>query len=208
MPVTILDTFPQADENPLSSGGNWDNSIGRPLQVVSHTLQVTSIASSKRETHVATIPADQWAQITLSTISGTALAYGGVLLRYASGATDNGYRITGQINPAATNVDRFAAGANTTIATATTTWQAGDILYATMVGSVLTVYQIRSGTKTQILQVTDTTYTSGRVGVAAYMDTGGVQGNIQLSSFAAGDLWVPSAGRLRAIPVPTPTPAH
>jgi hypothetical protein len=60
----------------------------------------------------------------------------------------------------------------------------GDVIKATMVGNVITVYI--NGAR--VLQATDSTYASGSPGMRSYLEgTTGVNGDYGFSSFTASD---------------------
>lgn len=60
----------------------------------------------------------------------------------------------------------------------------GDVIKATVVGNVITVYV----NGTQIMQATDSTYTSGNPGMGFYIDAGASNSDFGFSSFSASGL--------------------
>lgn len=97
--TSASDSFSQANENPLSSGGKWTNNTGEtgggsifPLQVVSHTVEGTGTSFTFGSAYYNAVSwsANQWSSAAAGTLNST----GGTNYIFPS------VRISGTNNPA------------------------------------------------------------------------------------------------------------
>jgi len=206
------DTFPQADENPLSSGGVWDGGYTSRVnfQVVGNRLRTTDASGSFHAVasyNGFTPTIDQFAQITLKTCVTTALIFFGVMLRAATPPTDTWYWVLG--NDAAGGgaptygIYKVVAGTiSTLIQVATSVWAADDVITGIIRNNVSgnpTIFAFRNGTL--VTSATDVTspIASGRIGMDIRITTGGAVGDVELANFVGGDirktrLYLPNTG--------------
>ena len=183
---TATDNFTRANAGTL--GANWTaiNSISS-LQIVSNTAESNTTSAYNGNFYSAiTFPNDQWSQCTISSIvsGGTPIAL--CVVRVQAAAESFYYlQISGDGTTSCT-IGKFAAGTKTDLTSSCTPPHhpliAGDQLTLTVVGSTLTGYL--NGFK--ILQVADTTYTSGSPGVVQY--PGGLVTNITYSGWSGGSM--------------------
>ena len=190
--VTLFtDAFPQADENPLSSGGTWAGGYGtdNSFKVVSNQVQAVAPNVGSTMTHTGALPNNQWAKIKYAAL-GAAYTEVDILLRHASPATQSGYMA---------GFWRDGTGVHAQIVKITTgtqvriggpvdlTFAANDEAWFEAIDTTLTLYQ----NTTQLIQVTgESTYTSGRAGLIEY--TQDAIANTLLDDFAAGGFsWGP-----------------
>lgn len=187
------DSFPQANENPLSSSGAWSggHSSYINLQVDTNRVRVASVASDARMTVGTYSPSDpQIAQVTLktwNTATGAAVIGFHLLTRWSAPATSNGYLCvvyrTGGSDFAA--IRRTDAGVETALGTDQgVTAAVNDIWKCRVTADQISILQndiVRHS-------ATDSTYTSGRVGLGGFVDTGGATGDVELDDFVGQDL--------------------
>lgn len=135
-----------------------------------------------------TFPADQWAQVTISALTGGSAGSNrgiGVMLRGSTSAHTE-YRIT--VNNAVgvnTFITKFVTGTNTSVCTATASpvWAVNDVVYAEIQGTTLKVFRGGPG-GTQITGTcTDSSIASGVPGVV-YSST---MTTASVTNFSAGD---------------------
>lgn len=187
--ATITDTFDRANNTDL--GATWapETLSHTNLQIVGNRVRPTSTSTESRETRTDTMPNNQWACVTISTLTTTgSYPWAMVMLRYTAPGTGSGYdfRAYGKAYGGVTTVIA-AKDANIprTLASNTTTWAAGDQLCAEAVGSTLTLYK----NSVAVATATDTTYASGRVGLYAWSDN--AVADVELDSFTAGGFTTP-----------------
>lgn len=189
------DTFTKANGTlgPTTAGnGTWGfPQFGNSqFTVTSNAAGPASLSLDGGSLYTAgTFPANQWAQVTISALTGGAAGTDkgiGVMLRYSL-AANTGYRII--VNNAVgvnTFVERMSAGsvaATPCTATANPAWAANDVLYAEVQGTTFKVFRGGPG-GTQITGAcTDATIATGVAGVnySSTMTTAAVK------NFSAGD---------------------
>jgi hypothetical protein len=154
-------------------GTDWDAGYTgtNPFQRVSGRLRVQALVTDSWESFngMPSSVTDQWIQCTLPTLQGFTNTFPGVLTRQASAPTKSGYefRIT---NSSASRIARWDNGAFTQLSSdSTVSWQPGDTFRLENEGTTLRVFRIRAGAETLVsnLTVTDSTYTSGKLGLIA-----------------------------------------
>lgn len=197
----IRDDFNRADEAPLSQGGNWgriQNGIG-PLNLISNTVGNVSGSGSTIAMYRADFGSlgDQEAYCSVSappTISPDSVQ---ILLRYggmdAAANAAFGYRLIWQsngvivfvrINPDQSNVQKSFNAPSIT---------PGCRLWGTAIGSVITGYIDTGGGFQLALQVSDTSFAAGAIGV------GGRGAQVRIDNFGGTGQYVES------ITIPTTT---
>jgi hypothetical protein len=197
--ATFSDTFTRADSGDL--GADWDSGyFGSAGQIVGNLVRATTIDSTFFETWNGSAADDQFAQITLVTFTGAVEAVAMLLVRATAPATLTGYAAFAYRNHAfgyTTRIFEYTAGSGAElISEASTTWTAGDVLKLTAVGTTITVY--RNGA--QLLQTTDASIASGRVGLGGNVTTGGNLADMEIDNFSGGDNAAPSTRRPAAPP--------
>ena len=188
---TYSDGFPQANENPLSSSGNWVAAGTNPRpQVVTNRVRVATVGDFATSIYNTAVTNDQFAQITVPTWnnSGAAVIIAGLLLRAADAPTVTYYEIDIIEDPGLTaryEIYRVVAGAYTALAGPIYfNLAAGDILRATIEGSTIHLYQNFK----LLTAVTDASpITSGKVGFIVDVHTGGAIGDAEIDDFYGGD---------------------
>ena len=197
--ATYNDSFPQADENPLSSSGTWVGGYtgftAAQLKVVGHRVQSTVLGDDARMTVSGfSFGADQYVQVTLSTFnSADGIAFF-LLLRWSAPTSPSGYEIAGIRSSGSDTLYIFELdGGENVLDSVGLTISPGDVFKATAVGSTITVYQ----NNVQILQTTDATYATGRVGLGAFISgtTGAGLADLEMDNFMGGDLGGTTSGQ-------------
>ncbi len=188
--TSITDSFVRANEDPLSDGGKWDVYSGiTALEIVSNVIRCTAVDGADcfqtRNDHVPTD--DQYASLTLPTLNssndGTSNT-AGVILRYATPDTNEGYQFLAREGGSAGKTWILNAPDYVIIAENSTQWADGDTLQGRADGTSL--YIFRNGVLE--LSGSDATYTSGRCGAAIWLNTINSVADIEGSSFVCGDL--------------------
>lgn len=185
------DTFNRANG---ALGANWTGSYSSrfDLAIVSQVVRGSSTANDNLMTYTAiSPPADQWAQVDISTATGSALYAAGVTVRTAASPLTSYYMCRFLANAwAGATIEKLVNGTYTLLtSTATTSFVAGDKLKCTARGSTITLLRIRSGVESVILTTTDSTHTSGKTGVITYAST---IANLEFDNFTTGD-WTTAA---------------
>jgi len=191
---TISDSFTRSDNTDL--GANWDAGYTTRMDLVGNKVRASLVTTNESdETYVSTLPADQWAQITISTWAADANAkYAWLMLRATGPSTLTWYQATIARNEGAfrTQISKKSAGLETSIASENvTTWAATDILRFRVAGTALQLD--RNGSS--LLTGSDGTLTgNGRVGIGVYLAAGSA-GDVELDNFLAGNIFNPVWGR-------------
>src|SRR5262245_16400824 len=187
---TVTDAFNRANNTDI--GATWDSGYTSytNAQIVGNRVRGTSTSVDSVEKNTTTLTPNQWASITIPTISSSGVIGVRVLLRVSSPSTFNGYELGALVGiPDGTTswIARVDNGIETALKTSSSvTWGPGDALLAKVEESTLTLYRTPSGgAQSQILQITDPTYTTGGVGIMIYADT---LANAELDDFAAGNV--------------------
>lgn len=192
----VTDAFPYADGFPSSNWGDLDGSSGQ-VQVIANAVRngFSGSMSDMRWTGAGSIGNDQYAQITITGLSGTGESMG-VIARAASTANPlrNGYRC--YLFDSGTKTLRIAKVVNdteTVLASDTTlsgSWANGDTVSIECEGTTIRAFR----NATQALSITDATFSSGSVGVCAVR--GGnetIRGdNFDAGNVTSGDTTAPS----------------
>ena len=183
------DNFDRANNTDLGSAWEAGYTSEPNAQIVGNAVRGTVLGGNSVESYNAvSLPNDQWAQVTIKTISGTAEKRIAVLLRTSAPATWNGYACVAGKNTGdliTTIIQRIDAGTRTNIVSeSATTWAATDTLRCEVVGSNITAS--RNGAS--VLTVNDTTYTSGRAGIRTYAQSTDALSDVEIDSFIAGDV--------------------
>lgn len=195
--ITIAsDNFNRADGG---LGANWSTMTAQNApQIVSNVVEPASLTStfSAAYWNANPCPNDQWAQVV---VTACATSNDGILilLRAATG-TNSGYQfqVKGALGASASVIIKsISSGTPTVLVSGTASVNAGDILYGEIVGTTL-VMKING---TQVLTITDSTFASGKFGIALFASTSGTIADAQLDSFAAGGFG--SAGGLTLLGV-------
>lgn len=166
-PILATDLFTRADNADL--GASWDGGYTdrNVLKISGNAVRATVAGQESHETYnAAALPADQWAQLTLSAIAGTGWNSAGLVLRSAAPATRTYYlfAITDQSGTDSTTLYRCISGACSPIGSATVSWAAADVVQAEAQADQLRLYR----NDQLVLTVTDAQIASGRAGLAVY----------------------------------------
>lgn len=200
--ATYTTNFPLT-ENPISENGNWTNGLADGLDW-GDVRTTPGLAFGTRAGNYADSTAvltgnwspDQMAQATVHTINQTDSLFEEVELRLRTTITPHsitGYEINfrcSKTSNAYSQIVRWNGplGNFTYLASqggAQLGVKDGDIIKATMVGNVITVYL----NGIQISQVTDNTFTSGNPGMGLYLDTNAsVYSDYGFTSYMASDV--------------------
>lgn len=177
--TTRTDDFNRADENPLA--GNWSGPTTSLYKIVSNQLvgQNSGDDDNYQYWNADVFPDDQFSQIQLVTYAGPSP---GVTVR-GSGATRNYYAYQTYAGPTS-EIFKYVSGGYTVLVQASVAWNVGEYVKLVAEGTTLTCYlDANNPPATQILQVTDTTFTGGVPGIYNYFGNANV-----LDNWSGGDL--------------------
>ena len=167
-------------------GGYTESVPVNSLTVVGNRVRANSITGDSLMTASTPLPNDQWCEIVLTTITGSGSRVPRCLLAVNAPGVLRGYEFTALITAGThkSRIMRWTNGQGTVIANETsTTWVSGDVLRAEKRGSQLTLFQ----NGTQLLTVSDSTYTGGRGGIIVYSGVSAANvevDNARLGTFA------------------------
>lgn len=189
--VAFSDLFNRADNSDL--GTSWTPEIGRALQIVNMRVRPSVINFAQEEIVTEVTPtADQYAKFTISTFtSGGVYGDAAGIVRAADPSSMRQFYVCYAMKnygPGTSEIGKFIAGVYTTLTiSSAVTWAAGDKLECRVVGTTISLHRTPSGssTSTQVLSTTDSSISSGRIGIEA-TDLGAV-GNVELDNYNAGD---------------------
>jgi chitodextrinase len=188
-PVAVPgDNFNRA--NALDLGISWgagytdQGGANTNLQIVGNRVRATTASRDATETYTGVaLLNNQWAQVTLATVTGTRAMAPRLLLRVGAPGTKSGYEFAlgrGGIG-FTSRIGRWNAGVFTQLAAENSTvWAAGDVLRAEADGTTLRLYRNNG----LVLVTTDATIASGRAGITIYAAT---IADVELDDFSAGN---------------------
>lgn len=164
------DTFTRGDSADL--GTEWDAGYTdhTAYQLVTNAARASTDDSGAVETYNVALDADQWIESTddFGGCAGSSGCYPGLVVRGSAPATFNGYVCVITDGPSV-EIERRDSGVATVIANeSTTAWESTDLRRCEVEGSEIRFYRVRGGTSTLLAAATDTTYTTGRVGIFTY----------------------------------------
>lgn len=202
--TSVTDDFNRANEDPLSASGAWDTytDISNNLEIVSNVVRCaasnnTDCYQSRDDYTGGTV----YAEIDIPTFTSSAGAnYAGVLLRFTAPETRQGYQCLSKTgSPNNSQILRITGDTYDLIAFNSTAWSASDNLQCRASGSDITLYQ----NDVLILSASDSTYTTGRVGIDIWISPASGVNEIEVDNFAGGDLSdiLPSSSTRRMAPV-------
>jgi hypothetical protein len=188
------DSFPQADENPLSSGGKWSvGTTGVPLKVVGNKVRSSALVNpGPYNTGIFggfTPTPDQMVSCRLATLNPANPGVTSVILFLrADVAGNNGYEIFFVMNASGSSqraeMWALVAGVETAINTPPTiTMTVGDIYTAVAIGSSIFVYQ----NGVLITKATDTNIASGKGQVGLMVQPPGAIGDVEITDVIVRD---------------------
>ena len=183
------DNFNRA--NALDLGASWDAGYtdqwgaNTNLQIVGNRVRATTASRDATETYTGVaLSNNQWAQVTVATVTGTGAMAPRLLLRFSAPGTKTGYEFAlgrGGIG-FTSRIGRWNAGVFTQLAAENSTaWVAGDVLRAEADGTTLRLYRNNG----LVLVTTDAVIASGRAGITIYAAT---IADVELDDFSAGNL--------------------
>ena len=183
------DNFNRA--NALDLGASWDAGYtdqwgaNTNLQIVGNRVRATTASRDATETYTGVaLSNNQWAQVTVATVTGTGAMAPRLLLRFSAPGTKAGYEFAlgrGGIG-FTSRIGRWNAGVFTQLAAENSTaWVAGDVLRAEADGTTLRLYRNNG----LVLVTTDAVIASGRAGITIYAAT---IANVEVDDFSAGNL--------------------
>jgi hypothetical protein len=178
-PLTILDTFNRANENPLAFGGRWGNGI---LGSSERSLKVASnLCASDRNTTATAwwktqLGADEEAYATVSTLPGNGNSFRVYTRLQSPGSSAvDGYVLlfTQASGTDQVTIDRITDGALTQLATTNREIGAGARLLFRAKGTALEAWVREGSVWSRIVRATDSTYTgAGFAGIGIRGKTG------------------------------------
>jgi len=175
--MALLDNFNRANENPIA-GPNWVNVISS-CQIASNQVAFNSISFSETTWAASTFGPDGRVQTDVPVRPGNTGKEVSLHWRMSSSSssTRNGYRLRWARGGNAI-INRVDAGVETTILTVSLpTFNDGDVIRVTFVGSVHTIF--RNGVAVPGGSVTDGTYLgAGYVGMGGSFSTGNNVGRL------------------------------
>ena len=187
-PGFVTDNFARADG---ALGSNWAGGYSGFIdgQIVGERVRLASLGQSMIQSWVGTnIGPEQSAQVTLAGWANNFNIDGGVMLRASAPPTLTAYYVVAQNGATTTRILKIVDGSSS-VATqgGAVTWQQGDRLRATAVGSTISVY--RNEGATPILTFNDPSpIASGRTGIAGFVSSVGTIIDMQLDDFNAVEL--------------------
>jgi hypothetical protein len=174
--ASILDSFTRANENPLSGGGNWSDSLNGShgnLQLVSNAVK-TALGGSGTATawwNAANFGPDCEASLKIST-KPTITAHEVFLFARIQGegtATYDGYffRMINQSGTDTWEITRVDNGTGTVLASGSQEYSSGDSFAIQCIGSIISAwYKPAAGSWTLLGAVRDTTYAAaGKIAI-------------------------------------------
>lgn len=184
------DSFGQANENPLSSGGKWRGGYAGTanFQVVANGVRSTSTTLDAVMAYVGiSTPKNQYIRVAIKTLShsGTT-SFPGALLRLSASPSLNGYdcRVAG---PSASRIGKWVNGHFTQFTWQTNVrWAAGDAVQCEAEGTSIRMYRIRAGAKTLAASASDATHVSGNAGLISY--SGASTADVALDDVSIGSV--------------------
>ncbi len=194
--ATFADDFERAD-NPTDLGANWtwqrDNTHQSMIAGGTAEPTIKQAATLMAVVSTTLTPTDaQFAEAIIHTLSGTAdpLVWSSIstLCRCAAPGTRDYYRFLAQSSSAPVTADLqvTTAGAGTSLGTANPAWASTDPLRGECSSDQITL--LRNGSAI-IGPVTDSTFSSGFVGLANYVnDATNNLADSRIASFNGGDL--------------------
>jgi len=177
MPVPFIltpqggDTFNRANENPLDPT-NWTAQSLDTMQIISDRCVAGFGTNDDCRERYLTAPSsgDQYCQVTVNSLQSTGQPYVELLARITVGAPPTFYRFFIE-NTSGSSFTANIFGVNVgTLYTGACTFTPGDTWALACVGNQIQIVQ----NGTVIAQVTDTTYTSGLVGLGLSTGTNAV----------------------------------
>lgn len=183
------DLFNRADNADI--GADWDPGYTSrsAMSIVSQNVSPDG-ADDVETNNNAGLPADQWAQITIASLTdaGGDMRFS-VLLRATAPPTPTWYEFTAARNNVYTSRIVYRNnGTNTAQGDENaTTWVAGDVLRAEAIGTSLTLY--RNGAS--LVQLTNAALASGRGGMQMFIASGntGTMDDFIAGDFVADNAW-------------------
>lgn len=161
----VLDNFTRSSENPLSDGGKWATFTGwtggnNALEIITSGQAIASVSGGGAALWTATQYTDSEVYTTVEAFSGDTIT---LFLRIGSPSSFTGYRLKIQ-----NGLMEFYRSDSTSLSSPVfPTIGIGDSVGARIVGTTLTAWHKPSGGSwTQVASATDSTYTSGYIGVA------------------------------------------
>lgn len=188
--TTFSDDFNRANNTDL--GSNWDAgySDNSPtnvnFQIVGNRVRSTSAgAFDAVESVNSPLTNDQWAEITLPTLSGAGIIVPGVCLRMNAPGLRTNYALRCAVNlpgVLSSRIEKWIGGVFTSLIEETSTvWLPGDILRGEVQGSTLRLYRNNN----QVLTVTDTSIISGRAGMICFTQ---VIADAEIDNYSQGNI--------------------
>jgi Glycosyl hydrolases family 43 len=177
-------------------GANWTTITGRTApQIVSDAVQPFALSSVSAAFYNA-VPFtsnSQYSSITNAVLSTTASVIEAVVMASSSQDSYYVFAVVG-INATQTtaSLQKFVSGSGTTLISTTITPQVGDVYEVSYSGGYLSAYQNGS----LILQIPDSTFSSGSPGIVVFCASGSAA-NAQIDAFSAGNVaafLAPNAG--------------
>ena len=181
------DNFDRA--NALDLGISWDAGYtdqfgaNTNLQIVGNRVRTTTASRDATETYTGVaLSNNQWAQVTLATVTGPRAMAPRLLLRFSAPGVKSGYEFAlGRAVGFTSRIGRWNAGVFTQLAAENSTaWAVGDVLRAEAEGTTLRLYRNNG----LVLVTTDATVASGRAGITIYAAT---IADVELDDFSAGN---------------------
>lgn len=185
--ASFTDTFPQANENPLSSSGVWTGgySTAENLQVVGNRVRPTSVSGFALMTYNgATFNANAYCIVTIATFTGASFSIVMPMIRMGAPSSIDGYYAqAGRGLSWTTRIILSVATVETELASEnSTTWVANDLVEIHGFGSAF--YARRNGQR--VLFASDATITSGGRGGMVAM-SGSAVADTEIETVTMGD---------------------
>jgi hypothetical protein len=187
--VFISDSFTRGNQTGLGLG--WVVNFGKPWAISGNLIQPPSAGPvASREVHSTSLPNRQWAQVTITTISGSDQLWIGPMLRYDL-ASDTGIQCLAAIGTGAAGSGFTKQQNNVFLSNPnyefTTVWASGDVARCEAEDLNLRFY--RNGIL--VLSAADSQFPSGFAGMYGYINSGAAT-NMQGDNYLAGS-WLGAA---------------
>lgn len=201
----VTDSFLQANENPLSSGGNWTTTttgVFVPAEVVSHQVTNTALSGSIYNAGWytgASFPSDQYSEITVSA-AVLATSFTITYVRATVGVdTDYNLIIGGPVGATARVflVKRVTGTQTVLVGPVTITLTLGDVFRLAVIGTTLSAFQ-NGVAIAGMSAVTDAVISSGIPALSVQTQT--TNNDAEISKFAAGSVFAGTVVSVGLVP--------
>lgn len=187
--TVFTDSFDRADNTDLGADFGDSYTGNTNAQIIGNRVQTAVTGVASRETlNSVSLANDQWAQITLTGITGVSHLRNGVLLRANGGDTsvDTGVEFQAGANGAGWSARIAVREAGSVTASSTesaTTWSTTDTLRGEAQGSTYRLYR----NDAELLSLVNAALSTGRAGIIMIYFGGASSTDCELDDFRCGE---------------------